>query len=203
MFSGFRWSSNVYLSPWLLRTSMRAMFCRIRWQPINPWTKMQSRYVTFFFPSFSCVHFKCQHFLLFFFIQNRSKSAACLTLCAAKRCCLNKEKKYLTFYTVFKNHPKSLRWSFAPNWDIFQGFSNTVILGVFSRPLYFFLESFLVLTLTALIKVIETKCISEVVLLFLIYFDLQSDCQWNMYSLLADILLLGRAIQKLFFFSWG
>ena len=52
-----------------------------------------------------------------------------------------------------------------------------MILGVFSRPLYFFLESFLVLTLAALIKVIETKCISEVVLLFLIYFDLQSDCQ--------------------------
>ena len=47
-------------------------------------------------------------FLLFFFIfKIGGKSAARLTLCASKRCCLN-TKKYLTFSTVFQNHPKCL-----------------------------------------------------------------------------------------------
>ena len=112
MFSGFRWSSDVYLSPWLLRTSMRAMFCRIRWQPINPWTKMQSRYVTFFFPSFSCVHFKCPFQMstfpiVFLYSKSEQKCSVPYTLCC--KALLSKQRKKVSYilHSVQESSKKS------------------------------------------------------------------------------------------------
>ena len=146
---------------------MRAMFCRIRWQPINPWTKMQSRYVTFFFPSFSCVHFKCQCFSLFKI--GEQKCSVPYTLCC-KALLSKQRKKYLTFYTVLKESPKKSPLNFRAKLRHFPRIFKHCDFGcIQSSSLFiFFLESFLVLTLAALIKVIEAKCISEVVLLFLI-----------------------------------